>query len=159
MKLLKKKAPHVAKVLNHQIPLAGPAGRFGYGLLGGLGVLKFSKNQKMAKEFLRYIFKEERYNTWLKSAKGYSQPLLRSFDNNPVWGEDPKLIALKGIGKWIRPLSWPAPHSGSMLHIVSSSIIPDMFSEAITGKATTQESIKGAEKKMTEIIGGGGENG
>jgi len=148
-----KDLPEIAKVLNHHLPPAGPAGRFGTGILFSVGIWRFSKNPEAAKGFLRFLFEEQPYNAWLEAGGGFNHPLLKRFDQNPVWRRDPKLKVLIGYARWMHLHVWPAPSSDKTQLVDQLFIIPNMFAKAVTG-TPTKVAMEWCEKELRRIYAG-----
>src|SRR6059058_6337556 len=61
----KRQFPEIAKAMNHAHMPRGSAGRF-YSIGGqGRAVMKYSKNQQVAKEFLRWFMDRPQYDKWM----------------------------------------------------------------------------------------------
>src|SRR5947208_2398888 len=67
----KRQFPDIAKVTGHAHMPKGPGGRF-YSIGGqGRAVMKYSKNQQVAKEFLRWFMDRPQYDKWMAANDGY----------------------------------------------------------------------------------------
>src|SRR5215813_8677585 len=63
---------------NH-VRVNGTAGRY------------YSKNQKAAKDFLRWVNSKEIFGQWFTSQQGYSDGATKYWEEDPVWNVDPVL--------------------------------------------------------------------
>ena len=63
----------------------GPAGPFLLFLNHSHAVMKYGKNQKLAKDLLRWLHSKENYEKWFQIQEGYSVGATKSWENNPMW--------------------------------------------------------------------------
>ena len=42
---------------------------------------KFSKNQELAKDFLRFLFESEQFNGFIEAEVGFNQPFLKRYEH------------------------------------------------------------------------------
>src|ERR1700748_259390 len=73
----------------------GAAGQFGYHLPMSNMLMGYSKNQKPAKDFLRWISSKEVYQTWFNSQQGYSVGATKVWENDPLWQKDPVMAPFR----------------------------------------------------------------
>src|SRR5437867_3650722 len=91
----KRQFPDIAKVTNHGHMPKGPAGRF-YAIGGqGRAVMKYSKNQQVAKEFLRWFMDRPQYDPWFAANDGYVNGPTRYWVKPALWGRVPKLVPFR----------------------------------------------------------------
>ena len=136
----------------HPTP-AGPAGRY-WGIGGGtLGIWTFSKQPDLAKEFLAYLLAEENYSAWIVASDGFNHPALRSYENHPIWQQNPKFTFLPQEGQYGRPRGWPAKPNEFIQIIEDSFILPDMVAKAVTGTPIDQ-AIQWGEELVRKVLEG-----
>jgi multiple sugar transport system substrate-binding protein len=148
----KKNAPHLREVTGHALWPRGPAGRFGYSSALSLGIFRFSKNQKEAKAFLRWLMEPKQYSAWIGVGEGMMAGLLNYYENDPVWKKDPKLEVVREVSKYVRMPGYPAPPSRAAAEAMVKYVIPNMFARGCKGMST-EETIKIAESELKEIYG------
>jgi len=148
----KKNAPHLREVTDHALWPKGPAGRFGYSSALSLGIFRFSKAQKEAKAFLRWLMEPKQYSAWLGMGEGMEAGLLNFYEDDPVWKKDPKLEIVREIPKYVRMPGYPAPPSRAAAEAMVKYVIPNMFARGCKGMSTA-ETIKIAEGELREIYG------
>src|SRR5882724_3943562 len=73
----------------------GPKGQFGFHLFQSHMVMSYSKNQKAAKEFLKWIHTPANYEKWFLSQKGYSTPPTAQWEKHKMWDADPVMAPFK----------------------------------------------------------------
>ena len=54
-------------------------------------LMGYSKNQKAAKDFLRWVHSKPVYDEWFTSQQGYSAGPTKEWEENKVWDVDPVL--------------------------------------------------------------------
>jgi multiple sugar transport system substrate-binding protein len=136
----------------HSTP-AGPAGRY-WGIGGAsLGIWKFSKQIDLAKEFLVYLFEEKNYSDWIVASNGFNHPALRSYENHPVWQENPKFTILPQEGQYGRPRGWPAKPNEFIQIVEDNYLLPDMVAKAVTGTPIDQ-AIAWGEEHVRKVLEG-----
>ena len=148
----KKDAPQLREVTNHSFFPKGPAGRFGYSTAISLGIFKFSKAQKEAKAFIKWLLEPKQYSAWMGIGEGMMAGLLNFYEDDPVWKKDPKLEVIRQIPKYVRMPGYPAPPSRPAAEAMIKFVIVNMFARAAKGTATA-ETIKIAEQELKEIYG------
>src|SRR5881628_168107 len=100
----KRQFPEIAKAMNHAPHAAGAAGRF-YAIGGqGRAVMKYSKNQQAAKEFLRWFMDRPQCDKWMTANDGYVVGPTPYCEKHTLWERDPKLVPFKESSKFGR---WP----------------------------------------------------
>ncbi|MBI3326714.1 MAG: extracellular solute-binding protein [Nitrospinae bacterium] len=149
----RQKNPEMAKQINHTIPPKGPARRLGITPALSLAIWKFSKNQDLAKDFLRFLFDTEQYNGFIEAGAGFNQPFLKAHDEHPIWSRDPKLKALIGFANWSALSGWPGPPTRGAPLVFNSFIIPNMCAKAVGGMPT-KDAVAWAEQEIKKAYAG-----
>src|SRR5438105_7508836 len=85
-------------ILHAPLP-KGPAGQFGFHLLQSNVLMKYSKNQDAAKEFLKYLHGEENYRKFFESQKGFATPCTAKWESDKLWDVDPVMTPYKVAAK------------------------------------------------------------
>lgn len=137
--------------IDHHEGLAGPAGRFAGTFHHGLGVWKFSKNVDLAKEFLRFFYREDNFASWVASAKGFCMSPFKRFEGHEVWKKDPKLTLLPKEGPYTRPQGWPGLPTQFIGAMDAKYLLPNMIAKAVGG-TPTREAIGWMEREMQKIF-------
>ena len=143
----KRQFPDIAKVTNHGAHAQGTGGRF-YTIGGqGRAVMKYSKNQQVAKEFLRWFMDRPQYDKWMAANDGYTvgpDPLLG--EASPV-GAGPQAHSVQGVGRFGRWPGYPGPPSRKASEALVKYILVDMYAQAIKGMKP-EEAVKWAEVEL-----------
>ncbi|HSB69143.1 MAG TPA: extracellular solute-binding protein [Candidatus Methylomirabilis sp.] len=146
------KFPDLYKVMNHAPHPRGPAGRFYHLPVHSSSLMKYSKNQKLAKEFIRYYMAKEQYEKWFDVMGGYGLMPTKMWYDSPVWTRDPKLTPLREPIKEARAPGYAGPPSRKASEALTKYIIVDMFAKAIQG-ASPEEALKWATGELNKIYG------
>jgi multiple sugar transport system substrate-binding protein len=148
----KKDYPELAKKINHGRTLRGPAGRFTGILTFEHAIMKYSKNQEAAREFLQFLMAKENYYKWLDVAQGYLIGPGPDQENHPLWQKDPKMIGFRDVGRYSRSLGYAGPPSRAASEAISKYIIVDVFAKAVQGEPP-KKVLEWAEAELREIYG------
>src|SRR2546425_13303591 len=80
--------------IDHQNLPAGPAGALTMYLPMSHAIMKYSKNPKLAKDFLRWLQKKENYGKWFETQGGYSVGATKAWEQNPMWSKVDKPLQI-----------------------------------------------------------------
>jgi len=147
---LDKKMPILDKIGVHSTP-AGPAGRHVSLPILNLGIWKFSKNQELAKTFIKYLLEPENYAQWIVAGRGFSHGPLRAYENHPIWMDHPKLKILPGEANFVHATGWPSPPNSYIVRINDLYILPNMAAKVVTG-TPIKTAIAWAEGEIRKIM-------
>ncbi len=120
----------------------GPAGlRWNVGEPNVWAIWKFSKNVAAAKEFIQHI--SDNQKEAMLASRGYNMPFLRDQYKKPMpgLGNDPKLAVLQEQDKITAFFGHPGPMSPPAQEMVTTFIIPDMFTRVARG-APIEDAMK-----------------
>src|SRR5258708_19748697 len=73
----------------HGVLPRGPKGQFAYHVPFSHMVMKYGKNQKLAKDLLLWLGTRENFEPWFLSQKGFSVGATTDWDNHPTWNAHP----------------------------------------------------------------------
>jgi len=146
----KKNAPHLRAVTEHALWPQGPGGRFGMSTPASLGIFKFSKAQKEAKAFIRWLNEPKQFSAWMGVGEGQIAGLANYYEDDPVWKQDPKLEAFRMVAKYVRMPGYPGPPTRHAAEAMVKFVIVNMFARAAKGMSTG-DTIKQAEAELKEI--------
>ncbi len=146
-----KGTPMKDDILHASMP-AGAAGQFALpGLFTNL-VMKYSKNQDAAKQFLRWISSKDIYAEWFVSQQGYSSGATRMWEKHPVWNVDPVIAPFKQLPLMGRLVGYAGKPNQKAAEVQTKYIIVDMYAKAIQGMDPAQ-SVKDAHDELVKIYG------
>ena len=144
------KFPDIYKVTNHGANPRGPAGRFYHFATYGSAVMKYSKSQKLAKEFIRWYMAKEQYEKWFTTMDCYVMGPTKAWYNHPIWARDPKLTLLRDTLSDARHIGYAGPPGRRASEVLAKYIMVDMFAKAIQG-TSPEEALAWATGELKKI--------
>jgi multiple sugar transport system substrate-binding protein len=131
----------------------GPKGQFGFHLFQSHMVMSYSKNQKAAKEFLKWIHTPANYEKWFVSQKGYSTPPSAQWEKHKMWDEDPVMAPFKIAARLGLTPGYAGPPNRKAAEVLTKYIITDMYAKVAQG-TSPQEAVKWAGTEVAKIYSG-----
>ena len=129
----------------------GPAGQFIYPTPFTHMVMDYSKNQKAAKDVLRWASSKPIFGQWFTSQQGFCTGPTKDWENDPVWQVDPILLPFKDVGRISNRYAGHAGPSGrAAAEAVTKYVITDMYAKAIQGMPP-EESVKWAHAELVKV--------
>jgi len=113
-------------------------------------LMGYSKNQKPAKDFLRWVHSKEVFGEWFTSQQGYTDGATKVWENDPVWKADPVLTPFKDVPTGGRLAGYAGPPNRKSAEVITKYIIVDMYTKAIQGMAP-EEAVKWAHDELVKI--------
>src|SRR5215475_14279579 len=136
-------------ILHAPLP-KGPAGQFGFHLLQSNMIMKYSKNQDAAKEFLKYLHTEANFRKFFESQKGFATPCTAKWESDPLWNVDPVMAPFKVAARLGQAIGFAGPPDAKAQEALSKYIVTDMYAKAVQGMPA-EESVKWAESELKKI--------
>lgn len=136
-------------ILHAPLP-KGPAGQFGFHLLQSNMLMKYSKNQDAAKEFLKYLHTEENYRKFFESQKGFATPCTAKWESDKLWDVDPVMTPYKVAAKLGQAPGFAGPPNAKAQEGLSKYIITDMYAKAVQGMPA-EDAVKWADGELKKI--------
>jgi multiple sugar transport system substrate-binding protein len=149
-----KGEPMVQDIEHAALMPAGPAGQFA--LYGGQqhSIMKYSKNVKLAKDFLRWLHQKENYEKWFMVNEGYSVGATKVWEEHPMWGKiDKPLQVFRQAVRKTFAFGHPGPASAKATEAYTKYIIVDMYAKAAQGMKA-EDAVKWAEGELKKIYEG-----
>src|SRR5262245_34384890 len=138
-------------ILHSPLP-KGPAGQFSMHTYHSHVMPSYSKNQKAAKEFLKWAHSKPVYEKWFISQKGFATPTTPEWEKHKVWDEDPVMAPYKVAGKLGLTPGYAGPSGKKAGEALSKYIIVDMYAKAVQGMPA-EEAVKWAEAELKKVYG------
>ena len=145
-----KGAPLHTDIRHAALP-AGPKGQFPYHTAFTHMVMKYTKNAKAAKEFLRWAHTKANYEKWIVVQKGFAIGPTRDWENHPMWNADPVMLPFKTASRQGRPMGFAGAPDKKAAEAWNKYIIVDMYAQAANGKMTPEQSVKWAAGELSKI--------
>jgi len=140
--------------IDHAPLPAGPAGAYLLFLNQSHAVMKYSKNQKLAKDFLTWLHKPENYGKWFATQEGYSVGYTKKWENDPMWGKlDDPLKMFRTAARNTRLFGYAGPSTAKATEAFTKYIITDMYAKGVQGMGA-EDAVKSAEAQLKKIYEG-----
>ena len=130
---------------------AGPAGRTSMMDTYGLGIMKYSQNQELAKDLLRYLYQPENLEAFYNAGMGFQNPTIEKYTTMDVFTSDPQLQVVTELLSTSHAPGWPGPVTRGVAEIEAQGVLPDMVARVLVDGITPQESVDEATKRIEDI--------
>jgi multiple sugar transport system substrate-binding protein len=132
-------------------PLGGAVGQFPLYFSNGHGLMKYSKNQKVAKEFLRWLHRPENFDKWFQVCDGYSVASTTIWEKSTMWDRvDKPLKVFRTAARNTRIFGYAGPATGKSTEAYSKYVIVDMFAKAAQG-TKPEDAVTWADTELKKI--------
>ena len=116
--------------------------------------MKYSKNQKLAKDFLRWIHKKDNYGKWFTTQEGYSVGPTKMWENDPMWAHlDEPLKMFRTASRNTRLFGYAGPSTAKATEGFTKYVITDMYAKAVQGMKA-EDAVKWADGELKKIYEG-----
>jgi multiple sugar transport system substrate-binding protein len=146
----KEKFPEIHANMNHAPMPKGPAGRFYQIPTLSSAVMKYSKNQPLAKEFIRWYMAKPQYEKWFEAMQTFAIPPTKMWSGHSLWTKDPKTTVFRDVIKDARHVGYAGPSGRKASEALAKFIIVDMFAKAIQG-ASAEDALRWAADELKKI--------
>jgi multiple sugar transport system substrate-binding protein len=130
----------------------GPAGHFSFhGPFSNI-IPGYSKNQKAAKDFLRWFRSKEIYDEWFISQQGFSVGPTKVWQDHKMWQIDPVMLPYRTAAQSGRFAGYAGPAGRTAAETISKYIIVDMYAKAVQG-IKAADAVSWATGELQKIYG------
>jgi multiple sugar transport system substrate-binding protein len=137
-------------ILHAPLP-SGPAGRFAYHLPFAHGIMKHSKQQPLARDFLRWLHSKEQFVKWFEIEGAYTLGSTKFWETHTLWEKfDASLQPFRTVARGARMFGYAGPPTAKAGEVYSRYIVLDMYAKAVQGMAPAN-AAKWAEAEMRKI--------
>jgi multiple sugar transport system substrate-binding protein len=144
--------PLVRDIQHARLP-AGPGGSWSYHTAFSHGVMKYTKNAKLAKDFLKWFHGAGPYGRWFEVAEGFSIGATRQWERHALWNTiDEPMKGFRTAPDNSRVIGFAGPPSAKATEVYSKYIIVDMFAKGVQGMKA-EDAVKWAAGELTKIYG------
>lgn len=150
----KKKFPHIANASNHALLPKGPGGRFAWHITQEHAIMKYSKNQKAAKEYLAWLMEREQWASWFRVQEGYRTAPTPFWERDHLWESDPRIATFRDINQYGQPPGYPGPPTAQASQALAKHIIVQMYTNAMIRGASPMKTIRWAVGQLNKIYQG-----
>jgi multiple sugar transport system substrate-binding protein len=110
-------------------------------------LMGYSKNQKAAEDFLRWMHSKPVFAEWFTSQQGYADGATRDWEKDKVWEVDPVLLPFRDLPPFGR---LPGYAGRKAAEVVTKYIITDMYAKAIQGMPA-EDAVKWAHDEVVKV--------
>jgi len=128
----------------------GPAGQFSWHVPFADMVMAYGKNQKPAKDFLRWFHGEKIYEQWWVTQQGFSVGPTKLWENHALWKEDPIMLPFRAAAESGHFAGYAGPANRKAAEVISKYIISDMYAKAVQGMPA-EDAVKSAHAELVKI--------
>jgi multiple sugar transport system substrate-binding protein len=147
-----KGEPMVRDIQHARLP-AGPGGSSSYQASFHHAVMNYGKNQKLAKDFLKWLHGKEQFGKWFQVAEGFSIGSTKMWEQAPLWNTiDEPMKGFRTAADNSRVFGYAGPPSAKATEVYSKYIIVDMFAKGVQGMKA-EDSAKWAAGELGKIYG------
>ncbi len=153
-KIKDEKGEPLYQDIDHAPLPAGPAGGYLLFLNHSHAIMKYSKNQKLAKDFLRWLHKRENYEKWFLTQEAYSVGATKAWEKHPMWATvDEPLKMFRNAANNTRLFGYAGPATAKATEAFSKYIITDMYAKGVQG-TSPEDAVRGADAELKKIYEG-----
>ena len=128
----------------------GPAGQFSWHVPFADMVMAYGKNQKAAKDFLRWFHSEKIYEQWWVTQQGFSVGPTKMWESHALWKDDPIMLPFRTAAESGHFAGYAGPANRKAAEVISKYIISDMYAKAVQGM-TAEDAVKWAQAELVKI--------
>ena len=128
----------------------GPGGQFSYHVPFADMVMGYGKNQKAAKDFLRWFHSEAIFDQWFVTQQGFSVGPTKMWENHKLWKDDPVMAPFRTAAESGRFAGYAGPAGRAAAEAISKFIIVDMYTKAVQGMPP-EDAVKWAHGELVKI--------
>ena len=147
-----KGAPLKDDILHSLLP-KGPKGQFGLHVQQSHVIPTYSKNQKAAKDLLRWFHTASNYEKWFHAGKGFYSGVTVDWENSKMWDEDPVMLPYKAAGRVSQVPGYPGPTGIKPAESLSKHLIVNMFARVAQGAMNAEESVNICQNDLKKVYG------
>ena len=136
-------------ILHAPLP-KGPGGQFSYHVPFTNMLMKYSKQQDVAKKFLSWVHSKDVFEKWFVSQQGFSVGPTTDWEKHKIWERDQIMLPFKAAARTGRFAGYEGPSTRKAAEVVTKYIITDMYAKAIQGMPAEQ-AVKAAHDELVKI--------
>ena len=97
--------------------------------------------------YLAWMYDAGRMNAWITGASAYCCGAAKDFSKNPIWTSNPIHAPYAKASESLRPNGYAGPLGYASAGVMADYVLVDMFAQAVTEQASTDDSIAAAVKR------------
>ena len=142
-------APMKDDILHAPLP-RGPGGRFHFHGSQNTMLMGYSKNQKAAKDFLRWFNTPANFDGWFVVEKGFASGATKLWESHKMWNDDPVMLPFRDAANAARVPGFGGRPTQKAAEALNKYIIVDMYAKAVQGMAA-EAAVAWAEGELKKI--------
>jgi len=116
--------------------------------------MQYSKNQKPAKDFLKWLHQKENYEKWFEANGAYSVGSTKVWEEHALWSKvDKPLRIFRQAARNTLMLGHAGPASAKASESYTKYVVVDMFARAVQGMKA-EDAVRWAEGELKKIYEG-----
>ena len=115
--------------------------------------MSYSKNQKLAKDFLKWWYAKPQMEVWFTAQKGFAQGLTKVWESHPMWQQDPVMLPYRDAASKLRLFGYAGPREREGVRGLLEVHHHRHVRQGPPGHARPRKSVKWAEGELKKVYG------
>jgi multiple sugar transport system substrate-binding protein len=138
-------------ILHAPLP-AGPKGQFGMHTFTSHVMPSYTKNEKAAKDLLRFIHAKENYEQWFTTGQGFYTPGTGSWETHAMWKQNPVMAPFAVAGQQGLTPGYPGEPNAKAAEVLTKYLLGNMVGAAIKGQKA-EDAVAACDGELKKIYG------
>jgi multiple sugar transport system substrate-binding protein len=140
----------MADKIGHFLMPRGPAGRFH--TVGPFSncITTYSPNKEVARDYIRFCHQKDVYEKFFTTNKGYVNGPLPTWQEHPMWEEDPAVTIFRELPKYGRNAGYAGPYNRQSSEVWAKYVVVDLFARVVKGEAP-KSAVAWAEQELKNV--------
>ncbi|MFM9939055.1 MAG: ABC transporter substrate-binding protein [Hyphomicrobiaceae bacterium] len=131
---------------------AGPKGQFAMHTYQSHVIPNYSKNQKAAKELLKFFQSAANYQKWFDVGLGFHSGTTLDWEKSDLWAKDKIMEPYKVAGRLGQNPGYSGAPNAKAAEVLSKYLIGNMFAGAIKGQKA-EDAVAACHAELVKIYG------
>jgi multiple sugar transport system substrate-binding protein len=137
--------------IEHAALPAGPAGQAALYPTHEHAIMSYSRNQRLAREFLRWLHQKDHYEKWFQVNEGYTVGATRLWEEHAMWSRvDAPLQIFRRAARQTRMMGYEGPPTARATQAYSKYLVVDMYARAAMG-TKAEDAVAWAERELRKV--------
>ena len=138
-------------ILHAPLP-GGPKGQFGMHTFTSHVMPSYTKNEKAAKDLLRFIHTKENYDQWFTTGQGFYTPGTSSWETHAMWKKNPVMAPFAVAGQQGLTPGYPGEPNAKAAEVLTKYLLGNMIGAAIKGQKA-EDAVAACDGELKKIYG------
>ena len=130
----------------------GPKGQFGMHTFTSHVMPSYTKNEKAAKDLLRFIHAKENYEQWFTTGQGFYTPGTGSWETHAMWKQNPVMAPFAVAGQQGLTPGYPGEPNAKAAEVLTKYLLGNMIGAAIKGQKA-EDAVAATDAELKKIYG------